>query len=382
MTQPRPSFITASAVPPKQNGSWFAITALADKPAAEIRLRGYIGMASEGYDYWSGESYDTGGAGTVQEFEEALKALGPVDLINVYITSEGGNVTDGIAIHNILARQKARVVCTIDGYAFSIATVIAMAANELRIAANGLMMIHDAEFWAAGSDVKALQDAINSLQACNEAIATAYQSKAGGTLADWHLRMSETTWLTGRQAAELKLADTILDDVALTAYAPANKATLARQMPESIRALFDNASPPIATPTPSTTPMLKPRTPLFTAATDTPPAGGGAAPATPPAAAATPPAADPVVVPPPAPAAAPVADPVAAAVTAAMAPMLTQITALAAEVQHLKGLDAHGIPRTTAASAGPVGGAKADKPDLTALSPRERVKAALALRRS
>ena len=186
---------------------------------------------------------DTGGAGTVAEFEEDLKEIGNVDVINLFITSEGGDVGAGIAIHNILARQSARIVCTIDGYAYSIATVIAMAADEVRMAPNGLMMIHDAEWSGCYCDLEGLQQAIKVIEACNSSMVAAYRGKAGGTDEEWLARMTATTWLTGTQAKDIALVDTLIDPVALSAFAPLKAITAKLKAPKEITALIDSTSP-------------------------------------------------------------------------------------------------------------------------------------------
>jgi ATP-dependent Clp protease, protease subunit len=361
---------------------WFSITALAaaSVPTADIVLRGYIGEPKFYDDYWTGQQVRSGGAGTVQEFEDELTALGEVQQLNVYITSEGGDYMQAIAIHNILARQKAKVVCTIDGFAFSAAPVIAMAADEIRIAGNGLMMIHDAEFWSAGSDIKALQDAIATLNACNDSMATAFVGKAGGTMEEWRARMDQTTWLTGAQAKELGLVDVVMDDLALTAFAPLSKITAALpKIPDHVRGLIDKAAV-TASPNPDSNPhpeptMLRPRTPLFSAAeTGGVPSTGNPAAVETPAPAA--PAATPTAV--VEPAAAPATDiaaTVAAAVTAAVSPLTAKITALEGDLAHIKGLKDHGITASTTASPAPVeggatpeGGTPATKPGLGMVS--------------
>mgnify|MGYP001582012276 CR=1 FL=1 len=66
-----------------------------------------------------------------------------VDLITVRINSPGGNVFDGVAIYNALRQHSARVVVQIDAMAASIATLIALGGDELRMASNALFMIHD-----------------------------------------------------------------------------------------------------------------------------------------------------------------------------------------------------------------------------------------------
>lgn len=351
----KPFFITASATPPApQPAPWFEIRAEAG--TAELRLRGYIGQATKAYDYWSGRECETGGAGTLQEFEAALTALGDVDLINLYLTSEGGDFPTAIAIGSILARQKARIVCTIDGYAYSAAPVIACACSEVRAPGNALLMIHDAEFWCAGADEETLLQHIETLRACNSSMIAAFITKAGGTEAEWMKRIKATTWMTGAQAKEMGLVDTVTDEVALSAFQPLRNITAARKAPPEIMALIDKAAPSSAsTQTPPPTAMLRPSTPLMNPSTDTPAAGG-------PSAAA--PAVQTPATPAPAVQSQFTLDDIKGVVTAAVGPLQTRLETLEKGAQQQAEAAAHGIPGVTAAAPAPVatGGGKSAEP--------------------
>lgn len=233
---------------------WWNITAQGKE--AKLELRGYIGVRKPYHDgYWN-EDIDTGGAGTVAEFDAELKALGSPDELHVFITSRGGNADEGIAIHNILARHSARIIVTIDGFAYSIATVIAMAGDEIRMAPNGLMMIHDAEWNTYDScDISKLESAISALRIFNQAMAEAYSGKSGLAADEWVQRMSAgDIWLTGTQAHELKLVDTLTQDVALSAYHGISQITARLAPPPEIAAMIDRAvtasTPPAPLPPP------------------------------------------------------------------------------------------------------------------------------------
>lgn len=335
--QPRFRISAATSGPAKKD-PWFQIKAVAG--GAELRLRGYIGEASKYTNYY-GEEVETGGMGTLQEFEAALQALGDVPLITVYLTSQGGDFPTAIAISSILARQKARIVCVIDGYAYSAAPVIACAADEVRAPANAILMIHDAEFWCAGADIATLQQHIATLQACNDSMAAAFVNKAGGTVEEWQARMVETTWMTGSRAHELKLVDTLLDDVALSAYQPLKRVTAAYQPPAEITALID--TPPVSSPKPS---PMKPTPELITAAAafgitlTAESTEADVASALTKITAAAKPAPEP-------------AD-IDGKITAAVKPLTEKITAQETEIKRLSDLAAHGLGSATAAAAAPV----------------------------
>jgi len=55
----------------------------------------------------------------------------------IRINSPGGDVWDGRAIYNMLASHPARKIVEVEGLAASAASVIAMAADEIRMAENG-----------------------------------------------------------------------------------------------------------------------------------------------------------------------------------------------------------------------------------------------------
>ena len=215
--------------------NWFQITNKAG--VGEISIRGIVGISNKSGEDWFG-SYE-GEGGTVREFEEELRALDGVGLINLYLSSEGGYVSAGLAIHDMLARHSARVVAHIDGYAFSIATVIAMAADEIRMPSNALLMIHNAAGPAYG-DYRAMEQAVASLKAHNQAIIRAYTAKSKLEADVLQPLMDATTYLDGPAAKALGLVDVVTDEVALSACAIDGR--MMERMPEKYRARFDMVS--------------------------------------------------------------------------------------------------------------------------------------------
>lgn len=111
-----------------QTSNWYAIHARANR-TAEVFVFGDIGES------WSDETV------SAKNFVAEIGKLS-VDTLNVRINSIGGSVPDGLAIYNALQRHPARVAVSIEGVAASIASLIAMAGNEIAIAENALLMIH------------------------------------------------------------------------------------------------------------------------------------------------------------------------------------------------------------------------------------------------
>ena len=108
------------------------------KGTAEVLIYGPIG------EDWYGNGV------TAKQFRDDLKAAGDISEIFVHINSPGGEVFDGIAIYNELRAHKARKIVQVDGYAASIATVIAMAGDEIVLGTGTAMMIHGPSTFAWG----------------------------------------------------------------------------------------------------------------------------------------------------------------------------------------------------------------------------------------
>lgn len=149
---------------------------------------------------------------SANHFREVLSQYPNVTQINVYINSYGGSVFEGTAIYNQLRRHSAHKTVYVDGFACSIASVIAMAGDEVVMPRNTLMMIHNMWIAATGSAAE-LRKAADQLDTINAAGRAAYLEKAGDKLPEEELvtMMDAETWLTAERCVELGLADRIAD---------------------------------------------------------------------------------------------------------------------------------------------------------------------------
>lgn len=152
------------------------------------------------------------GGVSAKQFAADMKALGDVKTIDVRINSYGGDVFDGLAIYRQLADHKARVVVHIDGVAASIASVIAMAGDEINIAAPAFLMIHNAWGMALGSpeDMRSVAD---RLEAVSGAIADVYVSRTGKGAADIKSWMDEEKWFTADEAFDAGFVTNVVNNV-------------------------------------------------------------------------------------------------------------------------------------------------------------------------
>lgn len=158
-------------------------------------------------DWWTGELI---GETSAQFIREKLASNPDVGQINVYINSYGGDVKEGLAIFNQLDRHPANVTVYIDGFACSIASVIAMAGNEIIMGSNTLMMIHRAWMFTYGNS-KELRKAADDLEVIDSSSTSSYLNKINGKLSEEELNkmLDDETWLTAQQCFEYGLCTQI-----------------------------------------------------------------------------------------------------------------------------------------------------------------------------
>ena len=144
---------------------------------------------------------------TAASFVDELKAVDASE-INLYINSPGGEVFDGLAIHNALRSHRAKVMVQVDSLAASIASVIAMAGDRIVMSPHSQMMIHDAQGVSAGSPEE-LREYADFLDRQSDNIAAVYAERAGGTKLQWRKRMQAETWYFADEAVEAGLADEV-----------------------------------------------------------------------------------------------------------------------------------------------------------------------------
>lgn len=170
---------------------------------AEIYLYGDVG------DSWFGGV-------TAKQFADDLKAAGKVETIHLHVNSPGGDVFDGLAIYRQLVDHKARVIVHIDGLAASIASVIAMAGDEIHMSESGFLMIHNAWGVAIGS-ADDMRTMANLLEKTTGSIRDVYVSRTGKPADKVKSWMDEETWFSAQEALDAGFVTEISDNMKLAA---------------------------------------------------------------------------------------------------------------------------------------------------------------------
>ena len=161
---------------------------------------------------------------TPQQFNKELAALGDVPEIVVRINSGGGDVFAANAIFTRLKDHTAKITVKIDGWAASAATIIAMAGDTIKIARNGVFMIHDPAMtvWDTfrAEDFEKMAD---ELKVIKQSIVNTYAMKTGMGADEIAALMSEEKWWTGDEAVTNGFCDELMFEEIQTETTNAHK---------------------------------------------------------------------------------------------------------------------------------------------------------------
>lgn len=142
-------------------------------------------------------------------FREKLNAIGEEETIELHVNSNGGDVKEGVAIYNILKQHKAYKICYVDGFAYSVASVICMACDKIIMGLGTSMLIHNMAAYVYGnaSQLRKMADDLDILMESNRKI---YMERAKN-LTEEQLSgmMDKETFLTPDQCLEYGFCDEI-----------------------------------------------------------------------------------------------------------------------------------------------------------------------------
>ena len=152
---------------------------------------------------------------TAQDFISEIKGLKDMP-INLRINSLGGDVFDGMAMYNVIKRRESKTTVYIEGIAASIATIIALGADEVIMAENSLFMIHNA--WGGTSgEAKDMRKTAETLDKITSELTDIYVKKTGLSYDTLAQMMDEESWLNAEEAFRLGFIDTISDSIKVAA---------------------------------------------------------------------------------------------------------------------------------------------------------------------
>jgi ATP-dependent protease ClpP protease subunit len=128
--------------------------------------------------------------------------------IEVKIHSEGGNVFEGFAIHDALAGYTGPKSLSIESSAFSIASFIAMAFDDVSISPNGYMMLHNPYAGVEGDDEELAKSSMMLAQLKSSMI-KAYATRSGKSEDEIRAILKDETYLNAEQSVAMGFATRI-----------------------------------------------------------------------------------------------------------------------------------------------------------------------------
>jgi len=139
-------------------------------------------------------------------------ADGALEEVIMEINSGGGSVLDGYRLYYAILAMRDRgvkVTAIINSLAASMASVIAMAADEIHMVKGGQMMIHDASLNSSGNASEHLQVS-EFLDGISDEIADIYSGKSGMDKDLIRKMMKMETWLNADKAFAMGLIDKVI----------------------------------------------------------------------------------------------------------------------------------------------------------------------------
>lgn len=175
------------------------------------------------------------GGVSAQSFVKEIRSL-EADVIHLRINSPGGDVFAARAMEQALREHKAKVIVHVDGFAASAASYLALAGDEVEIAAGAFFMIHKAWTFAYGN-ADDLTDTAALLTKIDDSLVATYVAETGqeaDQLREW---MRAETWFNSDEAVQYGFADRVAEGAVkdstkwdLSAY---EKAPTAKKEPQA-----------------------------------------------------------------------------------------------------------------------------------------------------
>lgn len=156
---------------------------------------------------------------TAKDFAATLKAAGNPRAITMNIDCPGGDCNDGFTIYDSLIASGAYITVNITGLAASMASVIMLAGNTIRIAENGRVMVHRVTGGAMGN-ADELDAAAKVIKQFEDRIVSLYMKRTKKDEAEIRDMMKAQlgTWFFGNEAVEAGFADEVIKGTKAKAF--------------------------------------------------------------------------------------------------------------------------------------------------------------------
>lgn len=154
---------------------------------------------------------------TPSGLQKDLKDLGDIDFLDVHINSGGGSVFAGQAIYAMIKSHKAYTTVYVDGLAASIASVIAMAGDEIIMYPGSMIMVHNPWTNVKGGDAETFRQTADVLDKIRDSIVAVYVDRTGLPADRLITMMNAETWMTAAEAVAAGFATKISSNLQIAA---------------------------------------------------------------------------------------------------------------------------------------------------------------------
>jgi ATP-dependent Clp protease protease subunit len=180
---------------------------------------------------------------TPKMFRDDLYKFGNGRPVLIKLNSYGGDVFAASMMRAIILDYPGYVTVRVDGIAASAATIVALSAKRLLMQESAYMMIHDpmVSFCFACLNIDDLYGLLDELETIKDGILDSYVTKTGLSKTRLGHMMNDETWMTARQAVDLRFADEIISAPGMPVSNQAAYVNVLRNyahVPEEVRKTF------------------------------------------------------------------------------------------------------------------------------------------------
>lgn len=159
------------------------------------------------FDWWTWEYTES--ETSAEFFRKALAEIPESATVELHINSYGGSVKEGIAIYNQLKQKKCKeIVAYVDGFAYSVASIILQAADRRVMGLGTSLLIHNMWLSVAGNAAE-LRKAADDLDVLMESNRQIYMERVNITEDELIEMLNNETYLTPEKAVEMGFADEV-----------------------------------------------------------------------------------------------------------------------------------------------------------------------------
>lgn len=186
-----------------------------------------------------------------KDLRDAIEGLGNGSTLNIYVNSPGGSVFVASAMTAMLERAKERGVTVnayVDGLAASAASFLIMAADNIIMYKNSMIMVHKpmSYAWGNANDLQSTIDALNTIE--ESVMIPLYEKKAIGDIEKIKQMINNETWLSAQETAEFFNVTISDNEAQIAALADRELLSRYKNVPEALANIPKPEQAPAPTP--------------------------------------------------------------------------------------------------------------------------------------